>query len=80
MGDESIVKLVETAIEDLRQGMQSKPNPVIGDPVLFEIVGSDLLRPLPRTDLRATPSRLGIVFVCNRRETKLCNPHQIERN
>ena len=53
VGDQGLEQEIEVALENLRQPMDGERDPVVGDPPLGEVVGANLLRAIPRTDLRA---------------------------
>src|SRR5262245_25733385 len=50
---ESVDELAEVAVQDLGQPVRREVDAVIGDAVLREIIGTDLLRTLARADLAA---------------------------
>ena len=53
VGRERLGELVELALEDPVELVHGQLDAVVGDPVLGEVVGADLLRALARADLRA---------------------------
>src|SRR5262245_22896398 len=53
LGDQRLGELFEIAFEDLVEPVLGELDPVVGDAVLGEVVGADLLGPLARADLRA---------------------------
>src|SRR3954465_9936840 len=48
---EGVDELVEVALEDMVEAVEGQPEAVVGDPVLLEVVGADLLRPAAAPDL-----------------------------
>ena len=59
--DQRIDEAVEVAVEDRRQVVQVHADAVVGDAVLREVVGPDLLRPIARADHRAPRGGLRLV-------------------
>ena len=58
LGLERVGELLEVAVEDLVEAVDRVLDAVVGEPVLGEVVGADLLRALARPDLRAPGRRL----------------------
>src|ERR671922_1414093 len=52
LGGERVGELVQLAVEDGVEPVNGQLHTVVRDPVLREVVGADLLGPLPRSDLR----------------------------
>src|SRR5215204_657845 len=58
--DEGVDERIELAFEDAGDVVDRRADPVVGDPVVGEVVGPDLLRPVPRLD--HGPAGGGVTF------------------
>src|SRR5688500_2378843 len=56
-------ELVDVARHDPRQRRQVEIDPMVGDPVLGEVVGPDLVRAVARADHRAPGRRIGLALL-----------------
>ena len=63
LGGERIDRLVEIAGEHVLQAVDREPDAVVGEAVLLEVVGADLLATPTPTHLRAALGRLGRVLL-----------------
>src|SRR5512137_2704817 len=63
LADEMVEDLVQVPVEDALHGVEVLVQPVVGDARLREVVGPDLLAPLPCPDLRpAVVGDLGLLL------------------
>ncbi len=53
------MRSVQVAVHDARQVVDGQADPVVGDPVLREVVGPDLVRAVARPDHRPPGRRVG---------------------
>ncbi len=71
---------VEVAVEDLRKRVDRETDPMVGDPVLFVVVGPDLLGAFARSHLRAPHRRTLARLLGQLLLVEACpqHPHRLE--